>query len=1104
MSAAVVAGSDAEAVYDVACDRGGLTRRQLLIWAGDRLADGAPVFVEAASFRFRGPLDPDRYVRVFAAVVAESDAMRTRIEEVDGWPRRVDDPAAVPAIDVVDLTRRGSALGGLDDLARDLVWSCARVSGPLVASRLVRLGSEDHVFLLAQHQLVSDSWSFGVMHERMLAHYRAHSVGADSPVAPPQFGEYVEYERAFRASPRAGDARAYWRQAYADTPRRIELGGGGPHATRVHRLVRHLGPTRSQALRRRAGESPSLDVGMFAVFASVMAAHLHRTTGRRELLLNLPFANRPSARFKQTLGTFMNVCPIRIEISGEDTFETLRERITLALWEAARHQGYAGRASGVPQPYDVLVNVHRAALAGDLFDTCGMQVDWIAPTHRYGAVLLAVHDFGATGDVALVLDLNEESFEGASRTALVEALMRWLDAALTDPTRSLDAVDRRARSDSSPEGGMAATHDEGATVWPRIAVQAAKTPAAMAVRVDGATVTYGALVTGAVQVAMQLAAVGVSRDAIVAVWGRRGRAWLQAMLGLWVRGAVYLPLDPRWPAPRIQEVMRRSGARLVLTDRNGPPIPAALEGHPEWRIVPLDADVQAPVATVGRAEGVLGRDLAYVIYTSGSTGAPKGALIEHAGLRNHLDAKIALLGLGPDDRVAQTAAAGFDISLWQCLAPLLVGATVEILDDASVRDPVALQVAVRDRRLTILEVVPAVLQTLLDADEAAARARRDLASLRWLVVTGEALPPELCRRWLARYPAIPLVNAYGPTECADDVMHHVVRIPPAVDVLRMPIGNPIQGMRVYVLDERLQPVTAGTAGEICVGGIGVGRGYLHDPERTAAAFVMPDPFSGTEGARLYRTGDRGRRRADGTLEWLGRLDAQVKIRGMRVEPAEVEAVLGTHPGVAEVAVVARVGAHGQLLLVAFVALTSCGEGWSTDTVATADRLRDLRVFASERLPAAMVPATVTVIDRLPRTPNGKVDYGALPEHATTAVRDGTPPDSFLEREVASIWTRLLGIEGVGRDDEFFALGGDSLLAHRMLLEIRTTFGVEVGVDTFLPRPTVAGVAASIAARQLDGLAAGEVDALIDEVEALSDADALAAMRNSRSSVIDDA
>jgi amino acid adenylation domain-containing protein len=1113
-------GGDHQDRYDVVCNRGGLTRRQLLIWAGDRLAAGAPVFVEAGLLHLRGALDSVRFIRAFGAVREESDALGSGLREVGGWPHRVDAAVPPPVLELVDLTRNSAPERALRDLAGERVWSCGGEAGPLVDGLLVRMAPEHHVWVLVQHQLISDAWSFKLVHQRVVEHYRE---AGGAPLPLPQFRDYIDYERRYRASSSARWARGHWRRSHAAA--RPDEVGGGRDATRLHRVVQPLGRARTRAIRLRAAESASPDLAAFVVFATVVAAHLNCTAGSRDLVLNVPFANRPSARFKNTIGSFMNVCPVRVEVASGDSFRALAERIADATWEAARHQGYAGRAGAVPQPYDVLVNVHRATVAADAFDACRMEVEWLAPTHRFGAVALSVHDFGATGELSLVLDMNEATFGRAQRMEVLGSLVRLLDAALVDPTRRLDAV----RLSSSPEACRVRTAEgsAGATVWGRFATQVQRAPDAVAVRAGTTTVTYEGLRDAALQVAARLVAHGVEPGAIVAVWGERNIPWLGAMLGIWCRGATYLPLDPRWPAARIARVLRQSMARAVLT---GPEPPVALlalqaEGVP-WMIVPPEAP------TAHAAEIVMGSDApAYVIYTSGSTGTPKGALIEQRGFLNHLDAKIALLGLAAGDRVAQTAAVSFDISLWQGLAPLLVGGQVDILDDAIVRDPVALRAAVAEHGMTILELVPPLLELLLAADE---RADPGLGRLRWMVATGETLPPDLCRRWLRRYAAIPLVNAYGPTECADDVTHHVVRTPPPPGATRVPIGRPIAGMTVHVVDEHLQEVAAGEAGEICVGGVGVGRGYLYDPERTAAAFVAPDPFDGRAGTRLYRTGDRGRWGADGTLEWLGRLDAQVKIRGVRVEPEEIEAVLRQHVAVRHAAVAIRAGAAGPQLL-AYVVLhdgseaggAAARDAWQVaawrrlwdDTYrreslrapeasfntapdrhtnapchgsATASVLDSLRALVHERLPEAMQPSRFIVLDALPLTTNGKVDRHALPAPACAAPVGGTGTATArngVEYIVAAIWGELLGVGVVGRDDDFFTLGGDSLLVYHMLSAVKAALAVETTAEAFLKNPTVGGMAVAVAAAAVAGLPEADIEAVLDGLETLSDEEA---------------
>jgi hypothetical protein len=397
----------ADGSYDAICNRGDLTRRQLLIWAGDRLADGAPVFVEAALLDLRGPLDAERFARSFRAVVEESDALVTTVVEVDGWPRRVDAGRCRPAIERVDLSRSSAPARALEDLARERVWSCGTAAGVLVDAVLARIAPEHHVWLLVQHQLVSDSWSFQLVHQRLLAHYR------DEPTAapPPQFREYVAYERRVRESPRARAARAHWERCYGGAAGHGDQdGGGGLGATRVCRIVRPLGGPRTRALRALALKASSPDFTTFVALASAIAAHLHQTGGSDEVVLSVPFSNRPSARFKRTIGSFMNVCPVRLAIEGGEPVHALHDRVADATWEAAQHQGWAGRTGPVPQPYDVLVNVHRAAVGADTFDACAMEVRWLAPTHRYGAVAVAVHDF-APPEMTLVVDFNEATFD---------------------------------------------------------------------------------------------------------------------------------------------------------------------------------------------------------------------------------------------------------------------------------------------------------------------------------------------------------------------------------------------------------------------------------------------------------------------------------------------------------------------------------------------------------------------------------------------------------------------------------------------------------------------------------------------------------------------
>ncbi|MEU4746597.1 non-ribosomal peptide synthetase, partial [Actinosynnema sp. NPDC023658] len=489
------------------------------------------------------------------------------------------------------------------------------------------------------------------------------------------------------------------------------------------------------------------------------------------------------------------------------------------------------------------------------------------------------------------------------------------------------------------------------------------------------------------------------------------------VLGVLGAGAAWVPLDPRAPHDRSAALLSDSGARWLLASPERAAQAHDLAADTGVEVIVLDDAADPDLLPVRGGDD----DLAYVIFTSGSTGRPKGAMVHRAGMVNHLLAKVEDLGLSELDTVVQNAPLTFDISVWQMLAALVAGGTTRVVGDDDALDPVALFGLTSAERVSVLEVVPSLLRTALDAADAGAELAA-LPDLRWLMVTGEALPARTCERWFAREPGIPLVNAYGPTECSDDVTHAVLTADTPVAVTGVPIGHAVRNTRLYVMDEHGVPVPAGVPGELYVGGVGVGHGYLGDPVKTATAFV-PDPFATLAGARLYRTGDVVRRRRDGQLEFLGRRDHQVKIRGQRIELGEVEAALRRLPGVTDAVVTTSPDAAGQNRLVGYVVGSSVPVG-------------GIREALAPSLPEAMVPAAVVVLDELPLTPNGKVDRRALPEPdfgGGTGRAARTPREEVL----CTVFAEVLGVPAVGVDDDFFALGGHSLLATRLVNRIRS-------------------------------------------------------------------
>jgi hypothetical protein len=469
---------DAEAVYAAACERGNLTRRQLFVWAGGRVATGRSVFTEGALLHLYGRLDVPRFARAWQAVVDESDALRSVVTLENGWPKRTVAPCVASPVELVDLTGVASPAVALEDLARERFERCGQAGGPLVDVVMARLAPEHHVWILIQHQLISDSWSFRVVHARTDAHYRQGASLVTDPEAVPPFATYVDYERRVWSSERRAAAEQHWRRCYQGPSGRSDHPAvcAGAEATRISRVVRRLGRTRSLALRRLGAEIAPADVGLFVVCASAAAAYVHCTTSARDVVLAVPFANRPSERFKRTIGSFMNVSPVRVGVEGSDCFRDVLVRVASATWEAARHQWYAARPGAVPQPYDVLVNVHRSVVGAHTFGDLPMDVAALVPTHRFGGVLIAVHDFGDTGELSLVLDFNQGIFPASEREPFAEGLLRLVDAALAEPGRRLNIPDgasearetlgeRQSESDPVPEARGTEIERAIASVW---------------------------------------------------------------------------------------------------------------------------------------------------------------------------------------------------------------------------------------------------------------------------------------------------------------------------------------------------------------------------------------------------------------------------------------------------------------------------------------------------------------------------------------------------------------------------------------------------------------------------------------------------------------
>ena len=602
---------------------------------------------------------------------------------------------------------------------------------------------------------------------------------------------------------------------------------------------------------------------------------------------------------------------------------------------------------------------------------------------------------------------------------------------------------------------------------------AARFPDRIALEDAHSCLTYRELVDRFKSLALRLLAEGVGSGDVVAVGGERSAETVIGFLATQHLAAVYLPIPNDWPIQRTQRALADCRVTVLLFDARSSVCDELVKSYTCLRVLAGSAH-SAPGRPDTREECGTPDVAAYIIYTSGSTGTPKGAVVERRGMMNHIACKVQDLQLCSNDVVAQTAPVGFDISVWQMLAPLSVGARVRILDDMTATTAEALLEALARSRITVLELVPAVLQQL--ANECLrCGGGADLSTLRWMLVTGEALPPSLARWWWVRHETIPLMNAYGPTECSDDVTHHVV-VSSDANGASVPIGKPVGNTILYVLSpgqSGWRACRCGELGELFVGGVGVGRGYIGDAKRTRQAFFR-DSLSSD--GRVYRTGDLVRLRTDGVLEYCGRADRQAKIRGIRIELEEIEAVLGEHPAVTASAVrVARV--PGQQLVSRDLVEEGGGRAERSALVAyvclsAPVGRHELRDFLRRRLPAKVVPECYVVLPVMPRTSNGKTDYVALPRAESVRPElntDYEPPVTDLERSIAGAWTKFLGIDRVGRHDAFLDIGGDSLVAMQVVSQLRRHSTYEVSFTDVLTAQTVAQLAATLEQRGAVGV-----------------------------------
>jgi amino acid adenylation domain-containing protein/non-ribosomal peptide synthase protein (TIGR01720 family) len=1049
----------------VGADRLPLSAGQFDIWFDEQLSGGNLAYNTAGYLDIRGPLDVEVFRAAVARLILEAECTRTRFVEIDGEPGQVVEPLAELPFELLDVSGTAEALAWIDaDLARPFTLT----EFPLFRLALLKLDDQRSFFYMCIHHFLCDGFTQTIYWRRLAELYQALLTG--SPVEPgtlPPLRQLLDAEAAYTTSKQAERDKAFWQQRSTGATELISLSGKNftPGQGFLRRSV-VIPADAADALRTAAREAK---VTWPTVVMAAMGAYSQRITGAPEVLLTVPVSARVGAGMRAVPGMVANTVPLRVSAGPRTTRSELLAATSRELTQVLRHQRHRvsrirnamGLHSDDRRPFGPLVNILPQVTELPL-GPCRMTVNNLSTglIDDFEVTVVEAADNGIELHLSGNVGLYRESDLVAHARQFAAYLVAFVRAAEDTPLGRLDVVDADERSRLLAAGAGPVHAEPAPGVVERVRAFAVRRPDAIAVADDAVEVTYASLVARSSALSRRLDA------GVTAVLATQGVGFVSAVLGVLGAGGAYLPLDVQAPPARLTGLLTDSGARRVVVDAEhrvlADQVVAGLDRPVEVLVLDGAEDAADLLAPVSGADD----DLAYVIYTSGSTGKPKGAMVHRRGMVNHLLAKVEDLGLAESDVVVQNAPVTFDISVWQMLAPLVVGGRVRVVGRETAADPDLLFPLTEVERVTVLEVVPSLLRAAMDAWDLTG-ADLALPGLRWLVVTGEVLPADLCVRWVERFPAIPLVNAYGPTECSDDVTHAVIVGYDELSGARAPIGRPVRNTSLYVLGDELRPVPQGVPGELYVGGTGVGRGYLGDSARSAGAFVA-DPFAGG-GSRMYRTGDRVVLLPDGQLEFVERLDHQVKVRGQRIELGEIESALRALPRVGDAAVAAIPDSAGHKRLVGYLV---AADGLPLDTA-------EVRARLAEVLPASMVPATLLELAAMPLTAHGKVDRKALPAPEFAAPSAGRAPGTRAEELLCGILAEVLDLPRVGVDENFFALGGDSISSIQVVSRARKA-GLVVTSRDVLQHRTAAAIAA--VAQWSDPAAVAVVDDGVGEVE----------------------
>ena len=1048
-----------------------LSFAQQRLWFLDQMNPGSSAYNMVFPMNVKGKLQIDVLRRVLSTIVSRHEVLRSRFVLVDGQPAQVADaprPFDLPLVDLQHLPLDEAHKAAIRRAEEEACTPFDLAAGPLLRGVIMQLGPEEYALVIACHHIISDGWSIGVMTRELMTLYDTMAAGkpASLPPLPIQYADYAWWQRQAAQSERTQREMSYWKRKLAqplpildmptDHPRPAVMSERGTRRefTWGRALVDEV-----QAFSRKNG------VTTYMTLLAAFNALLYRYTRQEDILVGSPVAGREQSETEPLIGFFVNNIVLRTDLSGAPTFRQLLERVRTVTLEAYEHQHvpfdrlvealHPDRDPSRPPFFQILFSLQNMNMEDvHLVDTTMKRMEIETQTTRFD---LTVELWERPDEMLCFIEYCTDLFEEKTIQRLMGHYETLLKAILRDPDQKigdlplLTADERQQLLDGWND--TAVDYPRHQPVHRLFEAQAAQRPHAVAVTCSGAAIRYDELNSAANQLARHLQSLGCGAGALVGIFMDRSIEMVMALLAVHKAGAAYLPLDPAFPADRLAFMLEDSAAGYLIAQAHlADQMPAhhaqVVMVDDDWPLVATQSSENLPFATSALAADAVGEDedevydseqLAYVLYTSGSTGRPKGVQVPQRALVNFLVSMQAAPGMTAQDILLSVTTLSFDIAGLEIFLPLITGGQIEMVSYAVATDGAALLEKLHSCRATIMQATPATWRLLLSAGWQSTPGLKILCG-------GEAMPGELANQLLGRCAS--LWNMYGPTETT--IWSTIEQVSAGEGI--MPIGRPIANTQVYILDEAQRPLPIGIAGELYIGGDGVAHGYLNRPELTAEKFVL-DPFAGGT-QRMYRTGDLARWRADGRLEFLGRIDFQVKIRGFRIELGEIEAVLDEHPAVRQAVVMAREDTPGDLRLVAYLLLDA----------GTAPSASDLRSYLKEKLPDYMTPALYVTVDAFPLTPNGKVNRKALPAPSEGRVETSVhyvAPRNETERSIAAIWQSVLAVEKVGITDNFFDLGGHSLLIIQVHNQLRRSLETTLTIAQMFQYPTIEALAAHL-------------------------------------------